>query len=95
MPVLTQPRLRALSSRDPLMRRHLALVEFALRWAGLPAGVPEVVRHLDPFALEALACDRLDTQTCALVLRYLRALDPEQCRSLALARNRFEAQAGL
>jgi hypothetical protein len=95
MPGISHRRALALAGHDPLVRRHLALVAFALEWSGSTADEHELVRHLDPFALESLAHDRLDTQTGALVLRYLGALDRAQCRALAGARNRLEAELGL
>ncbi len=84
--------VRACAALDPLTRKHLVLVALALQAAGADADDAELVRHVDPLAMEALVQERLDGATGELLLRYLHALSAEQCRSLAQARNRLELE---
>jgi hypothetical protein len=78
---------------DPLARRHMVVVALALQAAGREATEPEVLGHFDPCFLETLVHERLYGPTAELVLRYLHALTPAQCRCLVRARNRLELEA--
>ena len=84
--------IRSTAECDPLVRRHLVLVALALHAAGRDADDAELVGHIDPRALEALVHTALGSATGELLLRYLRALTPEQCRILVRARNRLELE---
>ncbi len=77
---------------DPLVRNHMHIAALALAAAGQACGAAQLVRHLDPWALDSLAREHLHGALAALVLRYLGALTPTQCRLLVGARNRLELE---
>lgn len=85
-------RTLACAALDPLVRRHVVVVALALQAASGDSTGTEVVHHFDPCVLETLVHERLDGPTAELVLRYLHALTPAQCRCLAAARNRLELE---
>lgn len=84
--------VHAYAVRDPLVRKHLVLVALALQAAGRDTTDDELTRHVDPSALEALVHAALGGAAGELLLRYLRALTPDQCRSLVQARNLLELE---
>jgi hypothetical protein len=92
MHVHNDGRAFACAALDPSAHRHLIVVALALHSAGSEATETEVVDHFDLCALEALVYDRLQGPTAELVLSYLHALTPAQCRSIGLARNRLELE---
>jgi hypothetical protein len=92
MPALANPGALACAQLDPLVRKHIQIVLLALDAAGMRIDNRQLVRHFDPFVLEALSRERLYGPVGELVLRYLHALSPHHCRALAYARNRLEAE---
>ncbi|MHB8492590.1 MAG: hypothetical protein ACYDA6_10325 [Solirubrobacteraceae bacterium] len=96
MPPLSHPGHALASAQlDPLLRNHVHLVALALIGAGIGAGEAQIVRHMDPWALDVIARERLGGTLGHLVLRYLHALTPVQCRIIAQAQNRMEAEMDL
>ena len=92
MPVLTPRRALACAETDPLVRRHLVIAALSLQAAGVDPDEAELIRQLEPRELEAVVRERLWGHTAELVLRYLHALTPVQCRCLTKARNRLELE---